>query len=351
MPLLAGTGKPRVVLGCMTFGPDTDSGARVTSLDDYNSCLDYLQSQGYNEIDTARAYVGGKQEGWTKEAHWKDRGLTLATKCYPSGPQSHKPEDLRKSLETSLKELGTDCVDYFYLHAPDRNTPFEETLRECDKMHKEGKFVNLALSNFTAFELAEVVMTCKANGWVKPTLLQYMYNAITRSIDPELVVAARRYGCDIVIYNPIAGGLFSGKYKAADLEKAPSEGRFSDTAKSGAMYRKRYFHNATFAALAHIEPVVEKHNLTLIETALRWCRHHSALNMGDEGNDGIIIGVSSQKQLESNLKDIEKGPLPEEVVEALDEAWKIAKRDTPNYWHLELKYGYDTREALFPNGS
>lgn len=119
----------------------------------------------------------------------------------------------------------------------------------------------------------------------------------------------------------------------------------------GAMYRNRYFKNATFAALAHIEPVVEKHNLTMLETALRWCRHHSALKMAPEGNDGIIIGVSSQQQLEGNLKDIEKGPLPQEVVEALDEAWKIAKRDTPNYWHLDLKYGYDPQPVLFGKGT
>ena len=69
--------------------------------------------------------------------------------------------------------------------------------------------------------------------------------------------------------------------------------------------------------------------------------------MTDGGRDGVIIGVSSYGQLESNLKDLEKGPLPEEVVKALDEAWLITKPTTPNYWHLDLKYTYDTREALF----
>lgn len=83
MPLInAGTGKPRVILGTMTFGPDEATGARITSLDTYKSCLDHFQSRGYNEIDTARIYVGGKQEAFTREANWKDRGLTLATKWY-----------------------------------------------------------------------------------------------------------------------------------------------------------------------------------------------------------------------------------------------------------------------------
>ena len=164
----------------MTFGPDPAKGARVTSLEDYNKCLDYLQSQGYNEIDTARAYIDGAQEAWTAQAKWQERGLALATKCYPVAPVSHKPDVLRKELETSLKELGAKCVDIFYLHAADRGTPFEDTLAECDRLHKEGKFVQLGLSNFTAFEIAEVVILCKERGWVRPTIYQGMYNAISR---------------------------------------------------------------------------------------------------------------------------------------------------------------------------
>lgn len=165
-----------------------------------------------------------------------------------------------------------------------------------------------------------------------------------RSIETELIPACRRYGIDIVIYNPLAGGLFSGRYKTKDI---PAEGRYSDVSRGGKMYRDRYFKDATFDALRVIEPVVEKHGLTLIETAFRWVRHHSALNMENGGRDGIIVGVSNFDQLQGNLRDIEKGPLPEEVTQALDQAWLIAKPTTPNYWHMELKYTYDTQEALF----
>jgi aflatoxin B1 aldehyde reductase len=99
------------------------------------------------------------------------------------------------------------------------------------------------------------------------------------------------------------------------------------------MYRERYFKDSTFEALKFIEPVVQKNNLTLLETALRWCVHHSKLNMGEKGNDGVIIGVSSFGQLEGNLRDLEKGPLPEEVVQCLDEAWLgITKASSPLYW-------------------
>ena len=164
----------------MTFGPDEAAGARITSLDDYNKCLDYFQKEGYNEVDTARAYINGAQEAWSKEAHWQDRGLTLATKCYPREPGTHKPEVLKASLLKSLSELGTECVDIFYLHAADRSVPFAETLEVLNELHKEGKFVQLGLSNFTAFEVAEVVITCKERGWVRPTIYQGMYNAISK---------------------------------------------------------------------------------------------------------------------------------------------------------------------------
>ncbi|MCJ1306825.1 hypothetical protein MMC25_000468, partial [Agyrium rufum] len=165
-----------------------------------------------------------------------------------------------------------------------------------------------------------------------------------RSLEQELIPACKRYGIDVVVYNPLAGGLFSGKIKTHDV---PAEGRYSDTAQSGKMYRARYFKDETFQALSLIEPVAEKHNLTLLEIAIRWCVHHSALKMEDGGRDGVIIGVSSYEQLESNLKDFEKGPLPEDVVKALDEAWLVTKATTANYWHLDLKYTYDTQEALF----
>ena len=167
---------------------------------------------------------------------------------------------------------------------------------------------------------------------------------IARNIETELVPACRRYGLDIVIYNPLAGGLLSGKYKIDDV---PTEGRYSDNSSTGQLYRKRYYRDSNFEALKMIEPVVKKHRLTLVETALRWVRHHSKLNMDNGGRDGILVGVSSFGQLETNLRDLQKGPLPEEVVEALDQAWLVSKPTSANYWHLDLKYTYNTQEALF----
>jgi aflatoxin B1 aldehyde reductase len=169
-------------------------------------------------------------------------------------------------------------------------------------------------------------------------------NTTARAIEPELIPACRRYGLDIVIYNPLAGGFFSGKYKSADI---PSEGRYSDASGAlGAQYRKRYFRDVNFEALSIVEPVAAKHNLSLVEIALRWLAHHSALDI-QNGKDGIIVGVSSLEQLKGNLSALEKGPLPEDVINALDEAWRICKLDASPYWYFDLVYSYDTTKVLF----
>lgn len=101
----------RVILGLMAFGPDADKGGRVTDLGQFKSVLDLFQSYGYDEVDTARVYAGGLQEGFTRQAGWKERGLKLATKVYPSTPGTYKADVITGKFEMSLEELGTDCVD------------------------------------------------------------------------------------------------------------------------------------------------------------------------------------------------------------------------------------------------
>ncbi|KAK3986758.1 putative aflatoxin B1 aldehyde reductase member [Cladorrhinum sp. PSN332] len=345
-------GKPRVILGLMTFGTDESTGARVTDSGKASQIVDKLQARGYNELDTARVYVGGTQERFTRDVlNWKGRGLELATKvAYPKQSGDNEGGKVKESVRVSLDELGTDAVDLLYLHAADRATPFAETLEAINDLHREGRFVRFGISNFTAFEVAEIVMTCEHHGWVRPTVYQGMYNAITRGIEKELIPACKRYGLDVVVYNPLAGGLFSGKIKSQDF--VPAEGRFSDAAPhSGRLYRDRYFRESTFRALEVVEGAVGRvGGLTMVDAALRWVVHHSKLDVVG-GNDGIIIGVSGVEQLEENLDAVEKGPLPDEVVKAFDEAWGIAKADSVDYWHKELRYEYDTREALFKVGA
>jgi aflatoxin B1 aldehyde reductase len=190
-------------------------------------------------------------------------------------------------------------------------------------------------------------MTCKYNGWIRPTKYQGMYNFITRSIESELIPACRRYGMDIVVYNPIAGGLFSRQVRTKDT--IPQEGRFSNVHRNGWQSRGRYFRDSTFAAIDLADETLGKFRLNMIEASLRWLMHHSALRV-KSGNDGIILGVSKVEHLRENLSYLESGPLPDEVVKALNAAWTMTKAETANYWHLDLKYTYDTEQELFEEG-
>ncbi|OAG05250.1 putative aflatoxin B1-aldehyde reductase GliO-like protein [Paraphaeosphaeria sporulosa] len=320
----------RLILGLMTIGPDTELGARITSLDTYKQCLDYLSKKGYHELDTAGSYVGGKQEAFTRDADFRSRGFEIASKVYPVQPGDHEPEKLRSKWLASLEKLGVDSTDILYLHAPDRATPFETTLECVNQLYQEGRFKKLGLSNYAAWEVAEIVGICERRGFVKPAIYQGMYNAITRALEAELLPCLRKFNIDLVIYNPLVGGLFSGKYSTLD---APAEGRFSDKVNYGKMYRERYFKESVIDALALVEPVAKEHGVPLIEVALRWCVHHSKLKMRSEGgNDGVIIGISSYEQLEQNVEAFEKGPLPQPLVDVLDKAWERTRGDAVTYW-------------------
>ncbi|KAI0807306.1 Aldo/keto reductase [Fomes fomentarius] len=314
-----------LLFGTMTFGEAGKNGVRTSDLRDCQEILDIFFNHGHKEIDTARVYAEGTTEAYLAKLNLK--GATVDTKVYPVSPGDHAPAKLRATFQTSLKILGPQKVRVLYLHAPDRSVPFEDTLREVNELYKENCFEILGLSNYAAWEVAEIVGIAKANGWVQPKIYQAMYNAVTREIESELVPCCRKFGLRIVIYNPLAGGFFAGKVAAPDAE-APAGGRFDPSSNMGKMYRARYFKGGYFEALKYLQPLADKHQLRLTEIALRWVQHHSLLN----SEDGIILGASSAAQLKQNLEDSEKGPLPEEIVKALDEARLIVGASAPTYW-------------------
>lgn len=326
---MTSTKEPRVVFGCMTIGPPGTTFAQITTIDEAKKMFETLRTYGYTELDTARLYNNGKQEGFTRETGVLNQGFTIATKVYPIEAGMHKPERLRQLFETSLNELGQESVEIFYLHAPDRSVPFEETLREVNQLYVEGKFKVFGLSNYAAWEVARIAEICISHQWIRPRVYQGMYNVLTRALEEELVPCCRHYDIQIFVYNPLAGGILSGRYKSLEV---PDDGRFSDGISNawGKVYRDRYFNRAYFDAIQYLTPIIEKHGLTMIETAFRWLVHHSKLCPFD--GDAIVIGASSVKQLESNLKDLQKDPLPDEVVQALNHAWDITRACAKTYW-------------------
>ncbi|OTB10095.1 hypothetical protein K445DRAFT_323321 [Daldinia sp. EC12] len=336
-------GKPRIILGLMVIGPEGSPGPRITDLGDFKEALDIFQGRGYHELDTARLYIGGKQEAFTRQAGWKERGLSIGTKIWPLPPGSHKPDALTSTFDTCLKELGTDSVDILYLHAPDRSVPFADTLEAVDRLHKAGKFSRLGLSNYASFEVAEIVMTCKQNGWVRPTVYQAIYNCLFRTIEDELIPTCRRYGIAIDVYSPTGGGFLLGRITSKSDD--PKEGRYA-AGPFQHLTRGRYFRDGIIEGGQLIRKAAETRGLNPLEVAMRWLVHHSMLQVG-EGHDGIVIGFSALQQLKDNLEYLEKGPLDAELLLVLQQAWKVAKGDMETYWQLPMEYTYDTEEALF----
>ncbi|KAI0633852.1 Aldo/keto reductase [Trametes polyzona] len=331
-----------IVMGAMTFGEEGKEGARVHDLKDVEAILDVFQAHGHYEVDTARTYCGGTSEEYLGKIDWKKRGLVMDTKLYPNSNNprwrgqtagnvfSHSPEDLRKYLDISLKALNTDSIDMWYLHGPDRSTPYEVTLKAVNDLYKEGKFKRFGISNYMSWEVAEIVGICRANGYIQPTAYQGIYNAIHRKVEPELFPCLRKFGIAFYEFNPLGGGFFTGRYRSLEDQVEPGS-RFDPTKGQGKNYRARYWKEPYFRALATIEEVAKKHGLTLAEVALRWISHHSLLKR--EYGDAVLIGASSVKHIEENLVDLEKGPLPEEVLKVLDEAWLSVSPYSTEYFH------------------
>ncbi|KUJ11678.1 Aldo/keto reductase [Mollisia scopiformis] len=320
----------KVVLGAMVLGKEGAEIARVHDLKDCAALLDVLQKHGHNEVDTARVY--GSSEELLGQLKLQERGIVIDTKVksIPRGPMySHKKDGLKRALLDSLKALQTDKIDLWYLHAPDRSTLYEETLEAVDDLYKEGYFKRFGLSNYAAWEVAQICELCERNGWKKPDVYQGGYHALQRTVEPELFPCLRNYGIAFYQYSPIAGGMLTDKYHRNTIEHEEGS-RFDPKKMQGKAFRGRYWNDAHFDALDVIRPVAKKLGMTTAEAAVRWASHHSLMKR--EYGDAVIIGASSTVQLEENLANLEKGPLPEEMAKAFDEGWEIVKGVCGSYF-------------------
>lgn len=313
--------KIKLILGTMQFGE------RVFG-DDILQIITIFNNYGYSEIDTAYVYNSGLSEELIgKSFNTIDRSLfKIATKVNPRVTGKLDGEAVTKQLNESLERMGIDYVDILYLHFPDKNTPIEECLKVCNEYYKDGKILELGLSNFPSWLISEAYNICKKNNWILPTVYEGLYNVLSRKVENELIDAILYYGLRFYAYNPLAGGMLTDKY----LDKTIKEGRFSNRPN----YQKRYWHNSYFEAVMLINKTAKKYNCTIAEIAYRWLAFHSTLKV-DRG-DSIIIGASSKSQLINNLESINNGPLENEILNVLDEAWNLCKNDAPDYYKFYI---------------
>ncbi|KAG2139313.1 NADP-dependent oxidoreductase domain-containing protein [Suillus clintonianus] len=313
----------RLLYGAFQFsvpGPRS-LGARINTIEDAQNIIDVFASHGHKQIDTSRVYGGGTSEEFIGQLDLK--GCTVDTKVFPSAPVGFAQDKIRASLEASIKALGKTKIETFYLHAPDRSVPIKDTLRAINELHSEGLFEEFGVSNYNAWEVAEIVGIAETNGWVRPTVYQGLYNALERRVETELFSCLRHYGIRFYAYSPLASGLFSGTILSeADMQT----GRWDlDLNPIAGSLRAKY--SLLIPILRELKGVLDKQGIPLSEAAHRWLQHHSKLQPGD----GIIIGASNVDQLENNLKESEGGPLSDDVVKLLEDAWGQAKGVAPHY--------------------
>ncbi len=197
------------ILGTMTFGDQVDQTEALSMM------TQFTQSGGH-ELDTAYVYCEGRTESMLGALlPPKQRQLVfLASKVNPWNDQGLQPNQVEKQLNETLSRLDTGYLDLLYLHSPDLDTVVELTLERCFELYQQGKFKTFGLSNFASWQVAEVVEICRRNGWMQPTVYQGMYNAMTRDVETELFPCLRHYDMSFHAYNPLAGGLPTGKYQS-----------------------------------------------------------------------------------------------------------------------------------------
>ncbi|HML46590.1 MAG TPA: aldo/keto reductase [Clostridia bacterium] len=291
----------------MMFGGQTGAA-------DSFAIMDYAFDHGVNFFDTANVYNQGESEQivgqWLKGRRNK---VLLATKVF--GRMGEDPNDaglsrrnIVSAVDASLTRLGTDYIDFYYMHAPDYQTDPEESLQAMDGLVRAGKVRYMGVSNFAAWQIADILHICDKRGYVAPAITQNVYNLITRGLETELAPFLKAHPMAMVVYNPIAGGLLAGKHKPG----TPAENtRFANNS----MYYNRYWSDENFAAVEKLSAISDQYGVNLLTLSMKWCAAQPLVT-------SIISGVSKLEQIRQNIASLEGEPLGADALAACDGVWK-----------------------------
>ncbi len=303
----------RLCLGTMTFGLQCDEPTAV-------AILNRAAEGGITFLDTADVYpLGGDLTtvGRTEEiiGRWlkgKRDDVILATKCSGQmGPQAWQQGNSRKhilaAVDASLQRLQTDYIDLYQLHAPDPHTPIDETVRAMDDLVRMGKVRYIGCSNFLSYQVARAIGRSEALGVARFDAVQPRYNLLFRQVERELLPLCAEEEIGVIPYNPIAGGLLSGKHH----HSTPTEGTRFTVGRAGAMYQDRYWHEREFDTVEQLRPLAHEADMSLVQMAVAWVLANPTIT-------APIIGASKPEQLDDSLKAAET-PLQADLKQRLDE--------------------------------
>lgn len=292
-----------VCLGTMTFANQCDE---ATSFD----IMDVADQAGVNFFDTADVYpLGGGADkvgmtevyvgNWLKARHARER-IVLATKCF--GAMGKLPNDsglsrkhIISACDASLRRLQTDYIDLYQTHQPDPNTPIDETLRALDDLVRAGKVRYIGCSNYAAHALSDALWTSRLNHVARYDSVQPRYNLLFRMIEDEILPVCRTHGVGVIVYNPLAGGMLTGRYNGQRQVQAGT--RFGLGEGRGEMYQKRYWHDEIFDEVDRLSQFFASRGKNLTHAAIAWVLQQPDIT-------SAIIGASTAAQLRDSLKGV-----------------------------------------------
>ncbi|MDA8216666.1 MAG: aldo/keto reductase [Dehalococcoidales bacterium] len=290
----------RVCLGTMTFGREADEETSFKIMDRYVEL-------GGNFVDTADAYSVGKTEEvvgrWLGQRGNRQQ-IVLATKVYNvmgPGPNERGLSriHIQQGVEDSLRRLQTDVIDLYQIHRWDPYAPLEETAEVLNDLVRQGKVRYIGCSNLAAWQLSRYLQTMEQNHWSRFVSLQPVYNALNRSIESELLPLCRDEGLGVMTYNPLAGGMLTGKYKPG--EALPPGSRLE----AFKMYYERYFTKEATDIVNAFLAAARERGCTPAQLALAWV-------LGEPRLTCPIIGARTMEQFNDSMGGLELALTPEE---------------------------------------
>ncbi|MEM9983350.1 MAG: aldo/keto reductase, partial [Bacteroidota bacterium] len=305
----------RLALGTMTFGSEWGWGAEKDSA---KKLFDYYVDEGGNFLDTADLYTNGTSEKWLgefiKERSLRDKVVVASKFSYngdPGNPNAggNGRKNIIRAVEASLKRLGTDYIDLYFLHTWDTMTPPEEVMRTLDDLVKAGKIRHVGLSDVPAWYASRAQTLAEWRGYEPVATLQLEYSLVERNIEHEYTDLGQQLDMGIMVWSPLASGLLSGKYKPSE-EKVEGEGRLQALAGSGnAAFDK--FTEKNWKIVSVLEEVAKELNQPMASVAINWVANQPSVS-------SVILGATKMHQLEENMKAL-TFEIPEAHMQKLNE--------------------------------
>lgn len=276
-----------------------------------HAIVDRAIQRGATHFDTANLYGDGESERILGRALMGRRdGVRIATKVGLLKREGLAPERVLAALDQSLNRLQTDRVDLYYLHAPDPATPFDRTLDAIATLLESGKIASWGVSNFAAWQIAELDHLCDRRKLARPRVAQMLYNVLVRQLDFEFFAFAKQHPIEVTVYNPLAGGLLARD--AAPGAGFPKGSRFE----ANALYRTRYWTDALLDLAQQLRALAAEAGWDGVALAYAWLA-------GRPGVDSILSGPATVAHLDAAIDGCAKD-LPADLrarVDALHRAF------------------------------